>query len=229
MWRREGLRTFAIVPVAVTLIVLLERGRGYYPLPADSLPLAAGAVALESWRATAIRRRALLLSLAALQLAAVLVVGQLVLPFRSTGSMVASRIWKNSYYKDEIGWPELVAATARAWRSLTPEERADGVILAGNYGEAGALALYGPAFGLPPPLSGHLSWQFWRPAGLPQGFALTVGYGGLATICSSSRTLATIDNRWHLDNEERGRTIDACVLKKPLDALWKHSIARDDL
>jgi len=229
LWRRERLRVFAIVPVAVTLIVLLERGRGYYPLPADSLPLAAGAVALEAWRPAAHRRRALLVALAALQLAAAVVIGQIVLPFRSTRSMVESGIWKNSYYKDEIGWPELVSATARAWRSLTPEERRDGVVLAGNYGEAGALALYGPEFGLPPPLSGHLSWQYWRPAGLPQGFALTVGFGNLQSICSSHRALATIDNRWHLDNEERGRTIDACVLRKPLDALWKPLIARDEL
>ena len=229
LWRRERLRALAIVPVAVTLIVLLERGRGYYPLPADALPLAAGAVALESWRPQPGRRRGLLATLAVLQLAAAVVIGQLVLPFRSTGSMVASGIWKNSYYKDEIGWPELAAATAHAWRSLTPDERSDGVILAGNYGEAGALALYGPSLGLPPPLSGHLSWQYWRPAGLPQGFALTVGYGDPESICASSRRLATIDNRWHLDNEERGRTIDACVLRRPLDALWRSSIARDDL
>jgi 4-amino-4-deoxy-L-arabinose transferase-like glycosyltransferase len=229
LWRRARLRALACIPVATMLLVLLERGRGYYAIPADVLPIAAGAVALEGWVAN--RKRLLVGALVALQLLAAVVVGQLVLPIRDTDSMVASGIWKNSYYKDEIGWPELVTTTARAWRSLTPAERRGGVVLAGNYGEAGALALYGPAVGLPTPLSGHLSWQFWRPRKLPQRFALTVGLGShdLAALCSRSRRLATLDNRWQLDNEERGRTVDACTLRRQLGVLWKPLIARDDL
>ena len=30
-----------------------------------------------------------------------------------------------------------------------------------NYGEAGAIEIYGPAYGLPPPLSGHNQYGFW--------------------------------------------------------------------
>ncbi len=229
LWRRPLLRALACIPVATMLIVLLERGRGYYPIPADALPIAAGAIALEAWVS---RRRQLLVGiLVALQLLAAVAVGQVVLPIRSTSSMVSSGIWKNSYYKDEIGWPELASATARAWRSLTPAERQDGVVLTANYGEAGAIAHFGPVLGLPTPLSGHLSWQYWRPRRLPQRFALTIGFDSrdLAMLCSRSRRLATIDNRWHLDNEERGRTIDACMLRRPLGVLWKPLIARDDL
>jgi hypothetical protein len=48
-------------------------------------------------------------------------------------------------------------------------------------------------------------------------------------LCASSQTLATIDNRWHLGNEERGRTITACRLKEPLGAIWKTEIATDRL
>ena len=48
MWRR-GLRTLALIPVLVTVGFLLERGRSYYPLPADALAVAAGAVAVERW------------------------------------------------------------------------------------------------------------------------------------------------------------------------------------
>jgi hypothetical protein len=48
MWRR-GLRTLALIPVLVTVVFLLERGRSYYPLPADALAVAAGAVAVERW------------------------------------------------------------------------------------------------------------------------------------------------------------------------------------
>jgi 4-amino-4-deoxy-L-arabinose transferase-like glycosyltransferase len=36
LWRRR-LRALALIPVLVTLVFLLERGRSYYPLPADAL------------------------------------------------------------------------------------------------------------------------------------------------------------------------------------------------
>lgn len=81
-----------------------------------------------------------------------------VLPVRSTASMVGSGVWQNSWYKDEIGWPELANQTARAWNSLPATERADRVVLAGNYGEASALEFYGPGRGLPQVLSGEI-WQ----------------------------------------------------------------------
>ena len=48
LWRRR-LRALALIPVLVTLVFLFERGRSYYPLPADALAVAAGAVAVEQW------------------------------------------------------------------------------------------------------------------------------------------------------------------------------------
>ena len=145
--------------------------------------------------------------------------------------MVSSGLWNDSFYKDEIGWPELASQTARAWRSLPAADRADGTVVAGNYGEASALEHYGPARGLPPVLSGHLSWQYWRPRNLPQRFVLFVGYGPgtLALLCRSWTTLATIDNRWHVANEERGRIIAGCRLRQPLGTIWDREIARNNL
>jgi Dolichyl-phosphate-mannose-protein mannosyltransferase len=233
LWRTPRLRPLALLPPLVTLIFLLERGRAYYPLPADSVAVAAGVVAIAGWleRATVLRRIALIAPLLALQAAVLATALPTVLPVRSTASMISSGVWNDSWYKDEIGWPELANETARAWSSLPAAERRDGAIVAGNYGEASALELYGPARGLPPVLSGHLSWQYWRPRSLPQRYALLVGYGadGAARLCRSSHVLATIDNRWRLDNEERGRTITACRLKAPLDRLWKREIATDRL
>ena len=48
-------------------------------------------------------------------------------------------------HREEIGWPELVQEVARIRDSLTPEERAHLGIIGTNYGEAGAINLYGPA------------------------------------------------------------------------------------
>jgi 4-amino-4-deoxy-L-arabinose transferase-like glycosyltransferase len=227
LWRRR-LRALALIPVLVTALFLVERGRSYYPLPADALGVAAGAVAVEAWLKTR-GRMALLAAGLALQAAVIVLAGPIVVPFYSTRQLVSSSIWKIGYFKDEIGWPEMTAQVERAWAALPAAERAGGAVLAANYGEASALEFFGRD--LPPILSGHLSWQFWHPSQVPTRFVLTVGYGtlGLRVLCRSSTVLAHVENRWHLDNEERGQPIAACVLKHPLAADWTRLIASDDL
>jgi hypothetical protein len=232
MWRRSALRPFALATLFVFVAWAAEQGRSYYPLPAMALAVAAGAVALERWRpARRLRRRGALAALVVVQAGLLAAAGPLVVPVRTTAGMVQSGIWEDAIYKDEIGWPELAAQTARAWDSLAPAERRNAAILTANYGEAGALAHFGPALGLPPPLSGHLSWQYWRPARLPERLLVTVGYDAatLRSMCTTSRRVATIDNRWRMANEELGRTIDVCRLARPLGAIWKSRIATDEL
>ena len=60
---------------------------------------------------------------------------------------------------------------------------------------------------------------------------VTVGYDPsvLRSLCTSFHPLATIDNPWHIDNEERGRIIALCHLPRPLQALWHDRIARNQL
>lgn len=226
LWRR-GLRGLALVPVLVTLVFLLERGRAYYPLPADGLAVAAGAVALERWVRRG-RRLLVPVALAALQAAVILLAAPVVVPFYSTAHLVSSGVWKDGFFKDEIGWPEMTRQVEQAWRSLPPRERRDGVVLAQNYGEASALAVDGR--GLGPVVSGHLSWQYWRPRTLPQRHALTIGYatGELPSLCARYHVLAHVRNRWHLANQELGEPIAACTLRAPLGRLWP-SIASDQL
>lgn len=60
-----------------------------------------------------------------------------------------------------FGWSEMVDAVAKVYHELSPEEQARTQILAGNYGEAGAIDLYGPARGLPNAFSGHLTYFYW--------------------------------------------------------------------
>jgi hypothetical protein len=232
MWRRPPFRLFAWAAALVVAGFGLEQGRAYYPLPSLVVCVAAGAVAIERWRpARRWPRPAAVAVLVGFQLVVLAVAAPLVVPVRTTAGMIESGVWKDSFYKDEIGWPELVAQTATAWRSLPAAERRGGAILAENYGEAGALARYGPALGLPPPLSGHLSWQYWRPARLPQRVVLAVGYDEsvLRGICSAEHVVATIENRRRLDNEERGRSIAVCHLQRPLGSIWDDQITRDEL
>ena len=64
---------------------------------------------------------------------------------------------------DRFGWKEMAEEAARIYRSLPPEERAGARVFGQNYGQAGAVDMYGPGLGLPPALSGHLAYHSWGP------------------------------------------------------------------
>jgi Dolichyl-phosphate-mannose-protein mannosyltransferase len=231
LWRHRSLRALSLLAPLVSLLYLAEQGRSYYALPAAVLPLAAGVVATSRWLRPSRSQLAVVLPVLALHAAALVLVAPLVWPVLPERTMIDRGVWKDTFYKDEIGWPELVRQTAEAWSAIPAAERRDTALLAQNYGEAGALAYLGPRAGLPAPLSGHLSFQYWRPAELPKRHALTVGIDGaeLTRLCTSWSVVARIDNRWHVDNEERGRTIARCTLRATLGALWSSQIASDRL
>jgi len=58
------------------------------------------------------------------------------------------------HFADEFGWPEMVETVAGVYNALPAAERAKTAILAGNYGEAGAIDFFGSRYGLPKAISG---------------------------------------------------------------------------
>ena len=68
------------------------------------------------------------------------------------------------HFGDEFGWQEMVEGVANVNQSLPPEQRAQTAILAGNYGEAGAIDFFGPHRGLPKAISAHQNYYFWGAA-----------------------------------------------------------------
>ena len=49
------------------------------------------------------------------------------------------------------------------YEGLPQDERPEACVLTGNYGEAGAINLFGPRYGLPRPISGHNNYYLWGP------------------------------------------------------------------
>lgn len=64
-------------------------------------------------------------------------------------------------FADEFGWEEMAVTVARVYNSLPPEVRAK--TFAQSYGQAGAIDLFGPKYGLPRAISGHQSYFLWGP------------------------------------------------------------------
>jgi hypothetical protein len=79
------------------------------------------------------------------------------------------------YYADELPWQDQVAAVARVYHSLTPEEQAKAAIFCDNYGQAGAIDFFGPRYGLPKAISGHQNYFFWGPRNYSGEIVILVG------------------------------------------------------
>jgi hypothetical protein len=154
--RDKRFRLLSALYVGPFLLFAVAKGRGYYLMPAYVVLFAAGAVALE--RVLSARTKLLRNAITAIVVVAMLVDAAAVtwafLPIWHVGSPAWNwQMKNNSDMADEIGWPELVAQVAAVRDTLSPEERSSLAILANNYGEAGALALYGPQYNLPTPIS----------------------------------------------------------------------------
>ena len=74
-----------------------------------------------------------------------------------------------------FGWREMAAAVSAAYHDLPPDERAQAVFFAPNYGEAAALDVYGPALGGPPAISAHNSYFLWGTRGASGAVVITLG------------------------------------------------------
>jgi 4-amino-4-deoxy-L-arabinose transferase-like glycosyltransferase len=111
-------------------------------------------------------------------------------------------------YADMLGWEEQVRAIAGVYRALPADQRADAVLLAGNYGEAGALEFYGPRYRLPPPVSPAGSYWYVGPGEKPGAIALTIGIdqAALARYFRVVRPVGRVTHPWAVA-EERDLTL----------------------
>ena len=159
--RSARYRMLAWMYLTPFLLFLVAQGRDYYLAGAYPMLYAAGAVWLERWLASLRWARLLRWPIWIALVADAGIAAALTLPLAPVNSpwfKIAVQV--NGDFREEIGWPELVETVARVRDSLPPEDRAHLGILAGNYGEAGAVDLYGDRYGLPDAISGVNS--FWE-------------------------------------------------------------------
>lgn len=125
------------------------------------------------------------------------------------------------YFGDQFGWPEMVAKVAEAWNALPAEERAKAAILAGNYGEAGAIDLFGGRHGLPKAIAAHQSYWLWGWRGASGDVLLVLqrSRASLEAVCSSVEEGPRIGHPYAMGEEHF--TLRICRgLKQPPSQLW---------
>ena len=114
------------------------------------------------------------------------------------------------------------AKTAAVYASLAPADRAATSILVDNYGEAAAIDLYGPAYGLPPALSGQNQYGLWGLRGQTPRNVLRVQEHPerLRPHCAQMRLLAHTFSPY-ARAFENGKAIAFCRdIHPPLAQLW---------
>jgi Dolichyl-phosphate-mannose-protein mannosyltransferase len=159
----KNLRALAWLFLVPLVILLVAKGRGYYLMPAYTVLYAAGGVWGERWISRLHLRQARLIRVATVAASAISIVGATavalpIAPIHSKWFRAADAV--NLTLRDEIGWEDLVFTLAQVRDSLPAEPRAHIGILAENYGEVGAINLYGPKYGLPRAISGvNSSWE----------------------------------------------------------------------
>jgi 4-amino-4-deoxy-L-arabinose transferase-like glycosyltransferase len=225
--------------VVFFVMLFVLKAKNYYLAPIYPLLFAAGAVGLEAGLARWTATRGRLwpkAAVVAVIVAAAAVVAPLALPllppegyvayekalgFGPPKTEVAHRGPLPQIFGDQFGWPELVAEVARIYHALPPEERTRTGIFANNYGEAGAVSLFGPRYGLPRPISGHQSYFLWGPGDF-HGDTLIVlqdDRESLERVCASVLEAGAHFHPWGM-GEENNPIFVCRGLKVPLPALW---------
>ena len=107
------------------------------------------------------------------------------------------------FYAEMSGWRELAALVGRAYQSLPPEDRADAVFFANNYGEAAAVDILAKPWGLPPSIGAHNNYYLWGPRGHAGGVVIHLGgrREDLLKVYASVEAVGRTDNPWALPLE----------------------------
>ena len=230
-WRVLGL-TF------VVFFVLMEvaHAKNYYVFPIYPMLLAGGAVVIERWLAN---RRAwtraavvaiiLIASLPAIPLVTWMLPPERLLAYQEALGMKPSKSEVNHEsllpqpVADQFGWPEMVREIAGIYDSLPPEERAQTGIWAGNYGEAGAVNLFGPQYGLPTAYSRHQNHWYWGPP--PQVYKnLIVIEWSLDDVRDNCTSFQAFPHYQRFGMGEENAPIYLCRgVKFDIQKIWSHS------
>ncbi|MGY0501596.1 glycosyltransferase family 39 protein [Nocardia sp. FBN12] len=202
VFKQESLRPYRFIAIALvimTTVVIVTRGRPYYPTGFFPAMFALGAVGL--WQYD--RKR--WMNLAMIPVAALSVLGFIVsitvTPLPASWRFVAEDgidLGIRSGFWGTTNWTAPVAAVDTGYDKLSPAEKANAVVVAQGYWQAGAVEQFGGQYDLPATYSPSRGFGFFGP---PPDSATSVIYLGLDSAEPELRSRFTeVERVAHLDD-----------------------------
>lgn len=222
----------------VLLLFLLMSGKSYYTLGAYPMLLAAGAVQWERWTQTAMTRW-LRPTVVGVMIALISLALPLSLPILSLNQLVRYNTflkekiglespfrWEDGKiyalqqdHADMLGWEELANLMLKAYQQSGCQP-GDCLLYCENYGQAGAVELFGKKWGLPPVYSFSDNYKFWMPDTLPNfetWLHVDDQLGDLPNLFESIEEFGKVENPYAREN---GATVYICRQLKPGARAW---------
>jgi len=231
------LRPLAVLYLFLLGAMLALRGKDYYLAAAYPMLFAAAATGLDAWVRWQPRLAPLAPAITATALMLFGLIAPAELPLLEPSRLVAYRERLGLKVErsevghvgrldqrlgDQFGWPELTSTVARAYNALPPEVRVRTAILAGNYGEAGAINHLGKAMGLPQAVCAHQAHAFWGPPVQEPEAVLTIQFGPrfLSKRFGSVEQVAVHHHPWGM-GEEEGPIFLCREPRQPFAKIWQ--------
>lgn len=232
--RRYRMLGLAYIIVLVVCIVL--KVKFFLPAPFYTVLFAAGAVLIEAYaeknNARHLKRKPAV---------AIFLVGLLQVPFarpiipvKPFVKYTGRSVWEGvrgerhdlgrlpQHFHDRFGWDIMARSVKVAYDGLSDEEKPKVCVLMGNYGEAGALWVYGGQYNLPRPISGHLQYYLWGTRGHSADVVISIGID-IETLKDQWDDVRVVHEhacRWAIPYE---KYLDVHVCRKPnksLEEMW---------
>jgi hypothetical protein len=221
--RGRRFRALGWTYLALLAMFMVLHAKDYYVAPIYPMLFAAGGAAFEGWISALAGARVRLPVQVALLLMVMVpgaVIAPLALPILQPADYISYQQRLGAapqkaevahegplpqLWGDQFGWPELVSEIAEIYDSLPADERARTGIFASNYGEAGAINLFGPALGLPPAICAHQTHSMWGPGGFEGEDLIWLQWEPewLEGRCSTVEVVGEHSNPWGMEEENR--------------------------
>lgn len=233
--RMRTFRFLAFTYVVFLAVMMRLHGKDYYLAPIYPMLFAAGGVVWEivlvrsrlGWLRYALPAGILALGMVAVPLNVPVLPPDKIVPYMNALGVGISRTETHDngplpqHFGDEFGWQEMVAATAQVYNALPAAIRAKTGILAGTYGDAGAIDFFGPRYGLPKSISPHQNYYLWGPRNYTGESVILLHYSlaDAQRSCESVQIGPALNPQYGMQEEHY--TILVCRNSKvPLSEAW---------